>query len=92
MLDINLGWAGQLGDGRAKLTEVVHEDKTYAQLKGAGPTPYSRTADGFAVLRSPLEIFMCRSHALFGSSTTFAVANAFERSCVARCVVLKSSV
>ena len=44
-------WAGQLGDGRAiNLTEVVHNDKLYTlQLKGAGPTPYSRTADGFAV-------------------------------------------
>ena len=42
-------WAGQLGDGRAiNLTEVVYENKTYTlQLKGAGPTPYSRTADGF---------------------------------------------
>jgi uncharacterized protein YdiU (UPF0061 family) len=54
-------WAGQLGDGRAiNLTEVVHNDKLYTlQLKGAGPTPYSRTADGFAVLRSSIREHLC---------------------------------
>jgi hypothetical protein len=53
-----LGWT--IGWWRAiNLTEVVHEDKTYTlQLKGAGPTPYSRTADGFAVLRSIRE-YLC---------------------------------
>ena len=29
------------------------------QLKGAGPTPYSRSADGFAVLRSSVREFLC---------------------------------
>ncbi|WP_206209148.1 protein adenylyltransferase SelO family protein, partial [Vogesella mureinivorans] len=29
------------------------------QLKGAGPTPYSRRADGRAVLRSSLREFIC---------------------------------
>jgi uncharacterized protein YdiU (UPF0061 family) len=54
-------WAGQLGDGRAiNLTEVVHNDASYTlQLKGAGPTPYSRTADGFAVLRSSIREYLC---------------------------------
>lgn len=54
-------WAGQLGDGRAiNLTEVVYNDKSYTlQLKGAGPTPYSRTADGFAVLRSSIREHLC---------------------------------
>ncbi|OAB27331.1 Uncharacterized conserved protein YdiU, UPF0061 family [Flavobacterium fryxellicola] len=54
-------WAGQLGDGRAiNLTEVIHENKEYTlQLKGAGPTPYSRTADGFAVLRSSVREYLC---------------------------------
>ena len=49
-------WAGQLGDGRAiNLMEIVHNDKRWAlQLKGAGETPYSRTADGLAVLRSSI--------------------------------------
>ncbi|WP_170857221.1 protein adenylyltransferase SelO [Flavobacterium micromati] len=54
-------WAGQLGDGRAiNLTEVVHDNKIFTlQLKGAGPTPYSRTADGFAVLRSSIREYLC---------------------------------
>jgi len=54
-------WAGQLGDGRAiNLTEVVHNNESYTlQLKGAGPTPYSRTADGFAVLRSSIREHLC---------------------------------
>ena len=80
-------WAGQLGDGRAiNLTEVLHENNSYTlQLKGAGPTPYSRTADGFAVLRSSItRVFVCRSYALFGcSNNTFAFANVVRRSSVA---------
>ncbi len=55
-------WAGQLGDGRAiTLGEVIATDGTRQelQLKGAGRTPYSRTADGRAVLRSSVREFMC---------------------------------
>lgn len=55
-------WAGQLGDGRAiNLGEVLTPQGTRLtlQLKGAGPTPYSRTADGFAVLRSSIREFLC---------------------------------
>lgn len=55
-------WAGQLGDGRAiNLGEVVNRagDRWTLQLKGAGPTPYSRTADGLAVLRSSVREFLC---------------------------------
>ncbi|MGD9948048.1 MAG: YdiU family protein [Desulfobulbus sp.] len=55
-------WAGQLGDGRAiNLGEVVNRKKEHwmLQLKGAGPTPYSRNADGLAVLRSSLREFLC---------------------------------
>jgi serine/tyrosine/threonine adenylyltransferase len=55
-------WAGQLGDGRAiTLAEVIAPDgRRYdLQLKGAGLTPYSRTADGRAVLRSSVREFMC---------------------------------
>lgn len=55
-------WAGQLGDGRAiNLGEVVNTqgERWILQLKGAGPTPYSREADGFAVLRSSLREFLC---------------------------------
>ncbi|HVJ37063.1 MAG TPA: YdiU family protein, partial [Stenotrophomonas sp.] len=55
-------WAGQLGDGRAiGLGEVIGGDGTRheLQLKGAGRTPYSRGADGRAVLRSSLREFIC---------------------------------
>jgi serine/tyrosine/threonine adenylyltransferase len=55
-------WAGQLGDGRAiNLGEVVNGRGEHwtLQLKGAGPTPYSRTADGLAVLRSSIREFLC---------------------------------
>ena len=55
-------WAGQLGDGRAiSLGELVDEKgaRKELQLKGAGPTPYSRGADGRAVLRSSIREFLC---------------------------------
>jgi serine/tyrosine/threonine adenylyltransferase len=55
-------WAGQLGDGRAiTLGEAVtSQGLRYAlQLKGSGMTPYSRTADGRAVLRSSAREFLC---------------------------------
>jgi uncharacterized protein YdiU (UPF0061 family) len=55
-------WAGQLGDGRAIiLGEVVNAagERHVLQLKGAGLTPYSRTADGLAVLRSSMREFLC---------------------------------
>ncbi|NND98915.1 MAG: YdiU family protein, partial [Pirellulaceae bacterium] len=55
-------WAGQLGDGRAiNLGEVINSvgQRWMLQLKGAGPTPYSRTADGLAVLRSSVREFLC---------------------------------
>ena len=60
-------WAGQLGDGRAiALGEVLTEDDGYQtlQLKGAGPTPYSRRGDGYAVMRSSVREFLC-SEAMF---------------------------
>ena len=55
-------WAGQLGDGRAiNLGEIVNRrgERWALQLKGAGPTPYSRRADGLAVLRSSVREFLC---------------------------------
>jgi uncharacterized protein YdiU (UPF0061 family) len=60
-------WAGQLGDGRAHtLGEIANSrgESFEVQLKGAGPTPYSRNADGRAVLRSSLREFLC-SEAMF---------------------------
>lgn len=55
-------WAGQLGDGRAiNLGEIINTagERWALQLKGAGPTPYSRQADGLAVLRSSVREFLC---------------------------------
>lgn len=54
-------WAGQLGDGRAiNLMEIEHQEKRWTlQLKGAGETPYSRGADGLAVLRSSIREHLC---------------------------------
>lgn len=71
-------WAGQLGDGRAiNLGEVINRrgERWALQLKGAGLTPYSRTADGLAVLRSSVREFLC-SEAMFhlGVPTTRALS------------------
>ncbi len=61
-------WAGQLGDGRALLLGQVQTPSgpVEVQLKGSGPTPYSRRADGRAVLRSSIREFLCSEamHAL----------------------------
>ncbi|MEW4923808.1 protein adenylyltransferase SelO [Algibacter sp. 2305UL17-15] len=74
-------WAGQLGDGRAiNLFEVEHDTKNWAlQLKGAGETPYSRTADGLAVLRSSIREYLC-SEAMhhLGVPTTRALSLALS--------------
>ncbi|MBF0390144.1 MAG: YdiU family protein [Desulfamplus sp.] len=71
-------WAGQLGDGRAiNLGEVINSrsERWTLQLKGAGATPYSRNADGLAVLRSSVREFLC-SEAMFhlGVPTTRALS------------------
>jgi len=71
-------WAGQLGDGRAiNLGDALaaDESKLSLQLKGAGETPFSRTADGLAVLRSSVREFVC-SEAMFhlGVPTTRALS------------------
>jgi len=71
-------WAGQLGDGRAiNLGELETTDGRVLnlQLKGAGPTPYSRGADGRAVLRSSVREYLC-SEAMFhlGVPTTRALS------------------
>ena len=90
-------WAGQLGDGRAiTLGEVTlphlapdlegeHRATWELQLKGAGPTPYSRRADGRAVLRSSLRELVC-SEAMFhlGVPTTRALSLALTGELVQR--------
>ncbi|MHC2993330.1 hypothetical protein OB13_17740 [Pontibacter sp. HJ8] len=71
-------WAGQLGDGRAiTLGEWEAPDgKSWElQLKGAGPTPYSRRADGRAVLRSSVrEYLMSEAMHYLGVPTTRALS------------------
>ena len=83
-------WAGQLGDGRAiNLVEIEHKGQRWAiQLKGAGETPYSRTADGLAVLRSSVREYLC-SEAMFhlGVPTTRALSLALTGDKVLRDVL-----
>ncbi|KAL4801436.1 hypothetical protein BDV18DRAFT_149194 [Aspergillus unguis] len=72
-------WAGQLGDGRAiSLFETTNPQTNIRyeiQLKGAGRTPYSRFADGKAVLRSSIREYVV-SEALnaLGIPTTRALS------------------
>lgn len=83
-------WAGQLGDGRAiNLFEVEHNNLNWKlQLKGAGETPYSRTADGLAVLRSSVREYLC-SEAMYhlGVPTTRALSLALSGDQVLRDVM-----
>lgn len=71
-------WNPQLGDGRAMLI-AEHQDKDgnvwELQTKGGGETPFSRHADGRAVLRSSIREYLC-SHAMasLGVPTTLALA------------------
>jgi len=61
-------FVSQLGDGRAILLgEIKNSAGEYwdVQLKGAGPTPYSRNGDGRAVLRSGIREYLC-SEAMHG--------------------------
>ncbi|CAF3069804.1 unnamed protein product [Rotaria socialis] len=69
-------FSGQLGDGATMyLGEVINKnnERWELQFKGAGKTPYSRTADGRKVLRSSVREFLC-SEAIFylGIPTTRA--------------------
>jgi uncharacterized protein YdiU (UPF0061 family) len=71
-------WAGQLGDGRAITLgewETPSGKSFELQLKGAGPTAYSRRADGRAVSRSSVREYLM-SEAMFhlGVPTTRALA------------------
>jgi serine/tyrosine/threonine adenylyltransferase len=72
-------WAGRLGDGRAHTLGQIGDYEL--QIKGAGLTPFSRTADGRAVLRSTIREYLAseymhalnipttRSLGIIGSST-----------------------
>ena len=55
------GWNPDLGDGRGLLLGEAKDQQGNPwdlHLKGAGPTPYSRFADGRAVLRSTLREYL----------------------------------
>ncbi|CUH40909.1 hypothetical protein JSE7799_03649 [Jannaschia seosinensis] len=71
------GWSPQLGDGRAILLgEHVHDGRRYdVQLKGSGPTPYSRMGDGRAALGPVIrEYVVSEAMAALGLPTTRALA------------------
>ena len=91
-------WAGQLGDGRAMTlgelpvtkmnnggSELSDSELWDIQLKGAGPTPYSRFADGRAVLRSSIREYLCSEamHGL-GIATTRALSLVDSKTAVYR--------
>lgn len=71
------GWSPQLGDGRAVLLgEHVRGDRRVdVQLKGSGPTPYSRMGDGRSALGPVIREYIVSEamHAL-GVPTTRALA------------------
>jgi uncharacterized protein YdiU (UPF0061 family) len=81
-------FAGQLGDGAAILLGEVRTpvgERWEVQLKGAGLTPYSRTADGRKVLRSSLREFLAsEAHAALGIPTTRAATLVTSDSSVVR--------
>ncbi|CAL1716563.1 unnamed protein product [Somion occarium] len=92
-------WAGQLGDGRAiSILATPHPDDAEQivelQLKGAGRTPFSRSADGLAVVRSSIREFLCgealhalgipttRSLSLISLPATPVIRESTESACV----------
>ncbi len=81
-------WAGQLGDGRAIFAGEIENEKgegSEIQWKGAGATPYSRHADGRAVLRSSVrEYLMSEAMYHLGISTTRALSLSFSGEQVVR--------
>ncbi len=72
------GWVPQLGDGRAILIGEVLTPaglRRDIQLKGSGPTPFSRSGDGRAALGPVLrEYILSEAMAALGIPTTRALA------------------
>ncbi len=81
-------WVPQLGDGRALLIAQVRNARGElwdVQLKGAGRTPYSRFADGRAVMRSTIREYLCsEAMAGLGIPTTRALCVVATREGVRR--------
>ncbi|QRZ14028.1 YdiU family protein [Paracoccus methylovorus] len=90
------GFVPQLGDGRAVLLgEVVAPDgaRFDIQLKGAGPTPFSRRGDGRAWLGPVLrEYLVSEFMAAFGIPTTRALAAVTTGETVIRETILPGAV
>jgi uncharacterized protein YdiU (UPF0061 family) len=90
------GFVPQLGDGRAILLgEVVDQGgvRRDIQLKGGGPTPFSRRGDGRAALGPVLrEYVLSEAMAALGIPTTRALAAATTGERVARETMLPGAV
>jgi uncharacterized protein YdiU (UPF0061 family) len=90
------GFVPQLGDGRAILLgEIVGKDgrRRDVQLKGTGPTPFSRGGDGRAALGPVLrEYLVSEAMAALGIPTTRALAVATTGEPVLREEVLPGAV
>jgi uncharacterized protein YdiU (UPF0061 family) len=82
------GFSPQLGDGRAILLgEVIGKDgvRRDIQLKGSGPTPFSRRGDGRSALGPVLrEYIVSEAMAAFGVPTTRALSAVASGDQVAR--------
>ncbi|WP_114390915.1 protein adenylyltransferase SelO [Notoacmeibacter marinus] len=90
------GWVPQLGDGRAILIgEVTGTDgvRRDLQLKGGGPTPFSRGGDGLAWLGPVLrEYVVSEAMAALGVPTTRSLAAVATGNEVVRETVLPGAV
>jgi uncharacterized protein YdiU (UPF0061 family) len=90
------GFSPQLGDGRAILLgELVdrHGRRRDLQLKGAGPTPFSRRGDGRAALGPVLrEYIVSEAMAALGVPTTRALAAVLTGEAVRRETLLPGAV
>ena len=90
------GFSPQLGDGRAVLLgEILAPDgrRFDLQLKGAGPTPFSRRGDGRAWLGPVLrEYLVSEFMAAFGIPTTRALAAVATGETVIRETILPGAV
>ena len=90
------GFSPQLGDGRAILLgELVdrHGRRRDLQLKGAGPTPFSRRGDGRAALGPVLrEYIVSEAMAALGIPTTRALAAVLTGEVVRRETLLPGAI
>jgi len=90
------GFSPQLGDGRAILVGEVIDPKGTRhdlQLKGAGPTPFSRRGDGRAALGPVLrEYLVSEAMAALGVPTTRALAAVLTGEAVRRETLLPGAI